>query len=42
MNPNLSAILKSSVILFAVYWLAVYAAILPELIYMFALKIGLF
>lgn len=41
MNPNLSAILKSTVVLFALYWVALYAAVLPELIYLFALKIGI-
>ncbi|MDV7103071.1 hypothetical protein R3X26_01475 [Vibrio sp. TH_r3] len=42
MNPNLSALLKSVIIIFTLYWLAVYAAILPELVYVFALKIGIF
>jgi hypothetical protein len=41
MNPNLTALLKSSVALFLLYWLIAYALVIPEYIYLFMLRLGM-
>lgn len=41
MNANLSALIKASIFMLVLYYAAAYLAILPELLYMFGLKIGI-